>query len=97
MRDSRYWRAKIQNELGVDIDASPIRWVAIREWVAIRNHLVHQGRTITQKFLDSLADVAGGLTYSYTVGNDFDIKPGEIFRLLDSTRDFVDHLAASLP
>src|SRR5713226_1448810 len=79
---SQHWKPEILQILGFDLGDRPVTWSAIREWIEIRNCLVHRGHYVDQVFLD-LSDVK--VAYPYRIGQPFEIVPGEVFRLLWGT------------
>jgi hypothetical protein len=81
------WRSSILNWFTFDItpDGAPIAWTAFREWIEIRNCIIHRNKFVDQIFLDRLVDVKDNLKYPYVIGEEFNVNPGEIFQLLAST------------
>lgn len=96
-KSSAKWRSGLQKWFGIDIapSPSPIAWTAIREWIEIRNCIVHRSRLVDKEFLDRLSDVQP-LTYPYVLGKPFGILPGEIWQLFTATEKLIHAVAQKI-
>jgi len=97
-RGSYQWRNSILKFFAFDIapKVSPVAWPAIREWIEIRNCIIHRSKFVDQIFLDRLMDEKGNLKYPYVVGEEFIIHPGEIFQLLAGTEHLLEMLGKEI-